>query len=368
MEQKLEIVNNWTLKKILNELQQGQIKIPRFQRDYVWEKSKVVKLLNSIYNQYPIGSVFFWKAPVEYSFFVRPINIEGINDALSTDDFHFILDGQQRILSLYVALYGKKMQDVDYSTICFNVERKEFCIPRTQKEKNNYPVWRIFNDEEFSSLLIELSKTDTKQARATLESLQHCREILLTYPASIVISSNKDIDDVVEIFERINQGGKHLTVFDLIHATTWSDKFDLKQNIDEFNTPQRVAQCGRFTERIFTLSLTLNAFNDARNLYQLKLTPSICAKVWPKTKQSLLKTIDFLKSMRINGDLTMYHNLLPILQYFFYRTNGTKEIDPVHRKALEKWFWDAKFSKRNATSPAQLKENIQWIIDLIGEE
>ena len=48
MIQKLEIINNWNLKKLLGELEAGHIKIPKFQRDYIWEKTKVVKLLNSI--------------------------------------------------------------------------------------------------------------------------------------------------------------------------------------------------------------------------------------------------------------------------------------------------------------------------------
>ena len=49
MSDKIEIINNWTLNKIFTELEEGNMRIPRFQRAYVWEPSKVVKLLNSIY-------------------------------------------------------------------------------------------------------------------------------------------------------------------------------------------------------------------------------------------------------------------------------------------------------------------------------
>jgi len=55
MKQKLEIINNWNLKKLIAELEIGQIKIPRFQRGYIWERTKIIKLLNSIGLQYPIG-------------------------------------------------------------------------------------------------------------------------------------------------------------------------------------------------------------------------------------------------------------------------------------------------------------------------
>ena len=366
MDQKISIINNWTLHKLLTELQAGNIKIPRFQRDYIWEKSKVVKLLNSIYHQYPIGSLFFWKAPAKYAFFIRPFDIDGINDTKTEGDFQFILDGQQRIMSLFVALMGRTMGDCDYSTICFNADRCEFVIPRSQREKGNVPVWQIIDDEEFDSVVSEMEKVS--KSRKAVQNLQQCREIFLNYPMSIVLTTNTEIDAVVEIFERINQGGKHLTIFDLIHATTWSEKFDLKQNIDDFNTQQRIKQFGRLGEKVFSLSLTINAFGDARSLYQLKLTPEICTKIWPKTKAALISALDFLKQMRLSGDLTMYHNLIPTLQYYFFASEA-KTIDPSHQKSLEKWFWDSKFSKRYSASAAtRLKEDVQWIQSLIKNE
>ena len=366
MEQKISIISDWTLQRLLTELQLGNIKIPRFQRDYIWEKSKVVKLLNSIYNQYPIGSLFFWKAPAKYAFFIRPFDIDGINDSATDGDFQFILDGQQRIMSLFVALMGKTMGDCDYSTICFNTDRCEFVIPRSQREKNNVPVWRVIDDKAFEETVAELESGS--KSRKAVQNLRHCREVFLNYPMSIVLTTNTEIDDVVEIFERINQGGKHLTIFDLIHATTWSEKFDLKQNIDDFNSAQRIKQFGRLSEKVFSLSLTINAFGDARSLYQLKLTPEICTKIWPRTKAALVSALDFLKQMRLSGDLTMYHNLLPTLQYYFF-VSESKTIDQSHQKTLEKWFWDAKFSKRYSASAAtRLKEDIAWVKMLINNE
>ena len=312
-------------------------------------------------------TLFFWKAPAKYAFFIRPFEIDGINDSKTEGDFQFILDGQQRIMSLFVALMGKTMGDCDYSSISFNAERCEFLIPRSQREKNNIAVWRIIDSDAFAETVAELEaggKNDKKAA----QNLRTCREIFLNYPVSIVLTTNTEIDDVVEIFERINQGGKHLTIFDLIHATTWSEKFDLKQNIDDFNTAQRIKQFGRLGEKVFSLSLTINAFGDARSLYQLKLTPEICTKIWPRTKAALVSALEFLKQMRLSGDLTIYHNLLPTLQYYFF-VSDAKIIDASHQKTLEKWFWDSKFSKRYSTSAAtHLKEDVEWVKSLINNE
>lgn len=63
---KIDIINNWNIKDVFNELEKGNMKIPRFQRGYVWERSKIVKLLNSIYEEHPIGTFFIWEASKEY--------------------------------------------------------------------------------------------------------------------------------------------------------------------------------------------------------------------------------------------------------------------------------------------------------------
>jgi len=56
-------VDSYRISELISEIGRGNLRIPRFQRDYVWPRTKVVKLLDSIYNEYPIGSFFFWDAP-----------------------------------------------------------------------------------------------------------------------------------------------------------------------------------------------------------------------------------------------------------------------------------------------------------------
>ena len=107
MNQKIEITNNWNIQKVFNELENGNMKIPRFQRGYVWERSKIVKLLNSIYEEHPIGSFFIWEASAQYADFCREIKELGLPKKPDANKFKFIIDGQQRITSLYVALMGK---------------------------------------------------------------------------------------------------------------------------------------------------------------------------------------------------------------------------------------------------------------------
>ena len=107
MEKKIEIINNWNLKDIFNELEKGNIKIPRFQRGYVWERSKIVKLLNSVYNQFPIGSFFVWIASLEYKNFCREIDGLGLPEDPESNKYSFILDCQQGLRLYMLLLKGK---------------------------------------------------------------------------------------------------------------------------------------------------------------------------------------------------------------------------------------------------------------------
>lgn len=361
MEQSIEILNNWNLKKLMDELETGHIKIPRFQRDYVWERTKVLALLNSIYLKYPIGTFFLWIAPKKYNEFIREVDDLDLPDNHKDGNYSFILDGQQRIISIYVVLKGLTFDGTDYATICFNLDDENFHVPRRKREKNNIPLFEIFNEEKFNAL-IEKYKGKKKYQ----DKLKYCREVLFEYPISIVQTLHKELDEVVEIFERINQGGKKLTAFDLVHATTWSPRFDLKGKIQEFNNTSKLKSFGGLNNKVFTQALALNHFDDCSNSYQLKLTPEICSKEWTKTKNAISASVSFFKDMRIQNDLTTYQNYIPVIQYYFYKSGETK-IKDGHQKDIEKWFWDSKFSKRYTSGVfTKIKEDIGWINELIG--
>ena len=105
---------------LLNDIEQGQIKIPQFQRDFVWSKEQSAKLMDSILKGYPIGTFILWKAKER----LRSIrNIGGVNlpDTPDGDYIQYVLDGQQRMTSLYASLKGvtvnRVTKDEDFSEI-----------------------------------------------------------------------------------------------------------------------------------------------------------------------------------------------------------------------------------------------------------
>src|SRR3989344_2756226 len=264
-------VDELKLSDIVHEIEHGQLRIPRFQRDFVWERSKVIKLLDSIYKEYPIGSFFIWEADKKYNFFYR--NIAELN--LPKPDFYssirYILDGQQRATSLYAVIKGLSIDGADYSQICFDFDKKEFIV--RHHEGNYYASLKdILGDNH---LKIYNKLTDRQK-----EIFNKCYNIFSNYPLSVIIVREKELDEASEIFERINQGGKRLSIFDLVVASTWGEDFDLKILYQELRDFLEKQGFGKIPPEVVTHTASLVIKGYCRNSYQQQLTKEELKANW----------------------------------------------------------------------------------------
>ena len=113
---------------LMSDIDKGIIKIPQFQRDFVWSKEKSAKLLDSIVKGYPIGTFILWKTKEE----LRALrNIGGIQLPRTPkgDFIQYVIDGQQRLTTLYASLKGLKIQREDYEE-----DYSEFYVDLVAKE------------------------------------------------------------------------------------------------------------------------------------------------------------------------------------------------------------------------------------------
>jgi len=112
---------------LISEIQKGQIKVPKFQRNFVWSLDKTAKLLDSILKGYPIGTFILWETNERLNDIKNIGNLElpAIPDDIKVQ---YVLDGQQRITSLYAAYLGAQIQKegekkvTDYADIFVNLE------------------------------------------------------------------------------------------------------------------------------------------------------------------------------------------------------------------------------------------------------
>lgn len=113
--------------EIITAIEDGDIHIPEFQREFVWTEDDILSLLDSIYNNYPVGSLIFWVTNEDFTY-SAPI---GDNDGNSPLKYRFfVIDGQQRLKSLYHAAKSKELKlkggDKKKIDVVFDLEQEEF--------------------------------------------------------------------------------------------------------------------------------------------------------------------------------------------------------------------------------------------------
>lgn len=90
---------------IMNEMETGKIRIPQFQRDFVWTRQKSADLMDSILKGYPIGTLILWKTK-ERLRSIKSIGDQEVPEPNDGDFLDFVLDGQQRLTSIFASLKG----------------------------------------------------------------------------------------------------------------------------------------------------------------------------------------------------------------------------------------------------------------------
>ncbi len=349
-----------SLNNMMVSVEEGRYRIPQFQREYVWEKSKVMSLFDSIYKEYPIGSFFLWRAGREHNKLFRhsiELNISPIRD---DDDVSFILDGQQRITSLYVTLMGLTARGTDYSHICFDVKNAKF-THREPDDRRFVRVCDIWGDRALE--ILENIDKDFKPAYL------QCFKTLKTYPVSIVEVSSKDLRSVCDIFQRINQAGKRLDRFDLISAMTFSPDFDLREKFKkDLLAKLEQKSFGQISPVIVTQLMALIKKGACTENAEYSLTAKEITEIWKDVVDALLLAADTLrKNVGVqNATYLPYDALLTLLAYF-YAKSRQRFLTEEQLTWVQRWFWRATFGQHygsgGATKIGRDKELFDKLID-----
>lgn len=210
------------LKAILNLIDNGSMALPQFQRGYVWKRRQVRNLMISLYNDYPIGSMLVWKTQAEQ------IVVKGDKDLpLGTHDL--LLDGQQRLTSLYGIVRGKKpafsnADDSAFLNLYFNVESEEFEFYGPTKMASN-SLWISVTDimqKDLAQVILPFM-ADPKLA-VYIDRITRISSILnRNFHVETMTDQNKPMDVIVDIFNQVNSGGTKLSKGDLALAKICAD-------------------------------------------------------------------------------------------------------------------------------------------------
>ncbi|NEU83445.1 DUF262 domain-containing protein [Nostoc sp. UIC 10630] len=387
----------------LENLLAKRYQIPTFQRDVVWEKENVKKLWDSIYKFYPLGSILIWKTNTKLESH-REIGGIKFADDFQSNEYQYILDGQQRTTSLLTSIYGGNIaknenfnptlyidltielidatDDTSYAKRFLfwdEIDDKNGQIKANLGKKKRY-------DEKLIVSLIDIIKNYVEIERNLhtlgygdfenpyMQQLRRIREALYNYKISFIELRGIEVAEVCQIFERINQAGKPLDIFDIVVAKTFRSEnktnnisgFYLRELFDKFKQTIASSQYAKIDDWtllqmlavVVKLEFPEAGIQNITDMYLNKLKTEHVEAVWSNFKIAVAKTFDFFDNiLHIKGGrLIPYRYLYLTITAYFYRN------DKPDYTFLNKYFWYYSFHNADLlTNTTHLWEHIYFV-------
>ena len=361
---------------LISEIQKGIIKIPKFQREFVWSIDKTAKLLDSILKGYPIGTFILWQTDERINDIKNVGNLE-IPPTPEGNKVQYVLDGQQRITSLYAAYLGAKIQKIgekkvtDYNNIVVNLDKDI-------NQNDNQVISAEPTGEKYLSLNNVLNFTFSKAKALSdtftedeLELIDSYSTAFKTYEFSTVVLRKEDIDSAIEVFTRINTGGQTLTLFEIMAAKTYDEQqiFDMQAKWGAFIEELKDIKYEGISSTVVlsVLSLVLSRTKECKRKTILTLNKQDIIDTWESVISALKNSIDYFRTTyRIPvSQLLPYDSLLVPFSYFFYHNKDKPQGQ--QRKYLEEFFWRMSLSFRYSSSAeSRLAQDIKRIDKILN--
>ena len=239
----------YQVQQLVGMTNKGELGLPDLQRGFVWKPNKIRDLLDSMMKGYPIGFVMLWAAQSNTA--KGENKVIGKDDKISYGQDYVIIDGQQRITSLYAVMTGKEISEGGKPIkISFNPITKEFAVWNMSTERN--PEWisnisDIYTNVNRSRAFINKFIDNLKEYREKREeNLTEDDEQLIDesisevlklrdYPINaLVINGDVDEESVADIFTRVNSGGVKLNENDFIMTLISVSCPELRDRIEGF--------------------------------------------------------------------------------------------------------------------------------------
>ena len=364
------------LKHLLSLIQNGELVLPDFQRDFVWDPGAVEELIESIMSTYPSGSLLFLKHSGK-GFRIRefqgspPLKSQAGASSL-------VLDGQQRLTSLYQAFFGKgehrffltvkeliesgdiesavwhestkKCQRNGYDQIAVQAER--LICPLQVVMGEGYDNW-VDSVMDLRPEQGELAKDLRSQLRQV--SKDWIQKILDYHFPVVTLPEETPIDAVCKMFETLNRRGVKLTVFELLMARSFANDVSLRTLWETAKEENPILEQFDIDPYYVLQIISLLSGGTLRRSEILEIESVIVSQYWKAATESLSSSIEFLRRNCgvLTPSLLPYNTMLVPLASAWARTREIKgPQEAVRREKFEQWFWASVFSQAYENSPS----------------
>ena len=422
--------NDAPLAQLLIDAESGSLQLPDFQRSWVWSDDQIRSLLASISLSYPIGALMTLQAGnPDVRFQTRPL--EGIELASNVAPSHLLLDGQQRLTSLYLALKSPKPVPIrdarghrirrhyyaDLNQLDGGTAREEhgiFSVPDDRIVRvglrqtvtmdlssrageiasEKFPLDQVLSSDAAMNWMMAYVESGPGSRDKRFRKWKRFKSTVLDpfiqyqIPVIALDKSNSRIA-VCQVFEKVNTGGVVLTVFELLTATFAADGFDLrkdwkKRRARAFEHPL----LKKLEEPTFLQLVTLLATYDRRQRHleqeqsaerppavschradMLKLSRQAYEASADGAERGLQRAASFLTSEGIRRwrDLPYATQLVPLGAVFAIL--GDAALSPEQRVRLRQWYWCGVLGEMyGGTTPTRFANDLQEVIPWLRRE
>ncbi|MEO8154462.1 MAG: DUF262 domain-containing protein [Rhizobacter sp.] len=345
---------HYSIRKILDSVVSGEIRIPAFQRGFVWEMDRVAYLLDSIYKGYPFGSLLFWRTKHKLMT-ERKLGTFRLPDPQADYPIDYVLDGQQRLTSVFTVFQTdlKAEANPDWADIYFDLDatgnpQDSFFIAIPEGEAFNkdryFPMNVLFDSVRYRATTEHLKPEQI----AMVDKLQEkFKEVQI--PVQLLKSEDRSI--VAIVFERINHLGVALDTLQLLSAWTWSEDFDLLEKFKELREElSDFGFEGVGDDADLVLSCVAGILTGEPGAEKLlNLNGAEVRADFSTVENGIRGAIDFVRTELkvVHLKLLPYPSMLVPLAVFFAAPDG-KEIvyGGEALRAMKRWFWRTCFSGR----------------------
>lgn len=390
-----------SLYEILKDVNSGKIQLPDFQRGWVWDDNRIKGIIASVAKSFPIGAIMLLETGNEnIRFKTKPI--EGVVGLNGIKPEMLILDGQQRITSLYQAIITNRVvhtrnsigyeikrwyyidmvraldPDSDLEEAIFSINENKIItenfgrdialdLSTEENEFKNlmYPVSKVDEYDEWRTQFIEYWDYDKDKIKFWNEFEKKIIKGFNGYNLPVIIMKKENPKEAVcQVFEKVNTGGVSLTVFELLTASFASDDFDLKSDWESIKNdfkPYKVLINTSNTDVIqaITLYSTFKKRLDAISSGVSGNIPSVSAKrkdmlnlkleEYKRYREDLVN--GFIKTSKILVENHIYNardlpystQLIPMAAILAHLK---EKIDNIGNKIkLMRWFWCGVFGE-----------------------
>jgi hypothetical protein len=366
-------VETLTVREILDSVYRGQIRIPAFQRGFIWEADRVAFLIDSIYKGYPFGALLFWRTNEQLQT-ERQLGPFELPDPDADFPIDYVLDGQQRVTSIFGVFQTELVGNSDdWYPIFFDLQQEAdvqetqfFALSNDEVDPaRHFPLNAIFDTAEYRRLTRDMDDVLAERIDAMQSVFKEARIPVQTFRTD-------EKEKVAIIFERINRQGVPLDTLQLLSAWTWSEDFQLQNQfealIDELNDYG-------FSELSNDISLLLRATaailtNSSRPDSLVNLNGAQVRSRFAEVLNGIKGALDFIQSEFSIPSIENlpYQNCLVPLSVFFSAPDGSEiTLNDLQRKAISQWFWRVAYSKRYSSGVLRnLDSDIEEMLKLKG--